>query len=374
MLLQYGNMRAKVHIETYGCAANQADSEFIAGILKNAGFDAADSEKDADVVILNTCVVKTPTENRIVRRMQSIAASGKPLVIAGCMSKTSQCRIEAIAPRASIVGPDSLSHVAEAAEAALAGRKAVFVDDERATKPGLPRVRRKAELGIIPIAIGCLGACSYCTTRFARGRLHSYPIDCVVAEAKALAADGCNKIWLTSEDSSCYGLDIGTDLAELVVAVSKVPGDFKIRVGMMNPTYIRDAKMLKALIAAYKHPKVSKFLHVPVQSGSDRILKLMKRGYTVADFEKIVTAFRKEIPNIYISTDIIVGFPNEQNSDFELTVGLVKRMKFDKVNLSKFGARPGTEASKMGQLGTETINERSKILHGLIKIQNQSLD
>jgi len=357
----------KACIETYGCAANQADSEFIAGILKNAGFDAADSEKDADVVILNTCVVKTPTENRIVRRMQQVAASGRPLVIAGCMSKTSQCRIEAIAPRASIVGPDSLSHVAEAAEAALAGRKAVFVDDERATKPGLPRVRRKAELGIIPIAIGCLGACSYCATRFARGRLKSYPIDCIVAETKALVADGCREIWLTSEDNSCYGLDIGTNLAEIIKAVSAVPGDFKIRVGMMNPTYIRDEKLLAALIGAYKNPKVSKFLHLPVQSGSDKILKAMKRGYTVSDFEKIIVAFRAEIPSIYISTDVIVGFPGETEEDFQKTIALIEKIKPGKVNISKFGARPNTEAAGMEQLDAKTIGERSRKLHMLTK-------
>jgi MiaB/RimO family radical SAM methylthiotransferase len=241
----------RVLVETYGCAANQADSEFIAGILKRSGFDIVDSENGADLVVLNTCIVKTPTENRIVRRMQDVAASGKPLVVAGCMSKTSQRRIESIAPQACIVGPDSLSHVADAAKAALAGRKVIFVNDERAEKPGLPRVRRKASLGIVPIAIGCLGACSYCATKFARGKLKSYPAECIAAETAALVNDGCKEIWLTSEDNSCYGLDTGTNLAELIEKVSSVSGDFKIRVGMMNPTYIRGTRLLKALIAAY---------------------------------------------------------------------------------------------------------------------------
>jgi len=356
-----------VFIETFGCAANQADSEFIVGLLKRVGFETAASTEAADIVVLNTCIVKTPTENRIVRRMQDIAASGKPLVVAGCMSKTSQRRIESIAPHACIVGPDSLSHIADAAKAALSGRKVIFVNDERADKPGLPRARRKKDLGIVPIAIGCLSECSYCATKFARGKLKSYPIDCIVRETEALVKDGCKVIWLTSEDNSAYGADIGTNLAELIGAVSKVPGDFKIRVGMMNPTYIRDEKLLTALIAAYKHPKVSKFLHVPVQSGSDKILRAMKRGYTVADFEKIVAAFRAEIQDVYISTDVIVGFPNETDDDFNATVRLLGRVKPDKVNLSKFGARPGTEASRLEQLPGKVVSDRSRAASAFLR-------
>jgi len=356
----------KAYVETYGCAANQADSEFMAGILMQAGFEATGAQADADLIIVNTCIVKTPTENRITRRIQEIAKEGKPLVVAGCMPKTSQRKIERIAPAASIVGPDSIMKIADVAKAALEGRKLIFVSDERKPKPGLPRVRAKKEIGIIPIAIGCLGSCSYCATRFARGKLKSYPIDCIVAETKRLVVDGCKEIWLTSEDNSCYGLDIGTDLAELIEKVSAVPGDFKIRVGMMNPTHIRDEKLLKRLIGAYKNPKVSKFLHVPVQSGSDRILNAMKRGYAVADFEKIIAAFRAEISSIYVSTDVIVGFPGETEEDFQKTVALIEKIKPGKVNISKFGPRTGTEAARMQRLPDATVGERSKALHGMM--------
>jgi len=358
----------KVCIETYGCAANQADSEFMAGILERAGFETTNAQADADLTIINTCIVKAPTENRITSRVQELAKDGRPFVVAGCMAKTSQRKIEKISPAASIVGPDSITKIADAAKAALEGRKVIFVKDERIIKPGLPRVRRNKEIGIIPIAIGCLGACSYCATRFARGKLKSYPTDCIVSETEALVADGCNEIWLTSEDNSCYGLDIDTDLAELVEKVSAVPGDFKIRVGMMNPTHIRDKKLLAALIAAYKHPKVSKFLHVPVQSGSDRILTAMKRGYAVSDFEKIIAAFRAEIPDIYISTDVIVGFPGETDEDFQKTVALIEKIKPGKVNISKFGPRPGTEAALMQRLPEATVSERSRALHGLLNL------
>ncbi|MFH1623337.1 MAG: tRNA (N(6)-L-threonylcarbamoyladenosine(37)-C(2))-methylthiotransferase [Candidatus Aenigmatarchaeota archaeon] len=364
----------KVYAQVHGCPSNTADYEVSLGLLKQAGFETADSPEKSDINMLFTCTVKKASLQRMINIIRKLSSTKKPLIVAGCMPKTEYRMIEKIAPNASVVGPDSIGHIADAARAAMGGNKAVFVADSGKAKTGFPRVRKERNVGIIVASSGCLSDCSYCSVKFARGKLRSCPIGELVKEAETLVKDGCDELQITSQDNSCYGLDIGTDIAELVKAVSAVPGDFKIRVGMMNPTHIRDKKLLAELIAAYKNPKVSKFLHVPVQSGSDRILKLMKRGYAVADFEKIVTAFRKEIPNIYISTDIIVGFPNEQNSDFELTVGLVKRMKFDKVNLSKFGARPGTEASKMGQLGTETINERSKILHGLIKIQNQSLD
>ena len=357
----------RVFVDTYGCAVNQADSEFIAGLLERAGFETAASSAAADVIVMNTCIVKTPTENRIVRRMQGVVASGKPLVIAGCMSKTSKLRIESIAPAACIVGPDSLSYIADAVKAALAGRRVVFVSDERSDKPGLPRVRRRKDLGIVPIAIGCLGACSYCATKSARGKLKSYPIDCIVAETAALVKDGCREIWLTSEDDSCYGLDIGTNLAELIRNVSSVQGDFSIRIGMMNPTYIRGAKLLDALISAYKHPKVSKFLHVPVQSGSDKILRAMKRGYTVADFEKIVAAFRAEIPGVYVNTDVIVGFPGETDEDFDATMRLLERVKPENVNLSKFGARPGTEAARMEQLPAQVVAARSRTVSSFLR-------
>ena len=159
----------------------------------------------------------------------------------------------------------------------------------------------------------------------------------------------------------------GIRLPQLIERICKIPGDFKIRVGMMNPTYVREPKLLAALIGAYKHPKVSKFLHLPVQSGSDKILKAMKRGYTVSDFEKIVAAFRAEIPDIYISTDVIVGFPGETEEDFQKTIALIEKIKPGKVNVSKFGPRPGTEAAGMGQLDAKTIGERSRKLHILTK-------
>jgi MiaB/RimO family radical SAM methylthiotransferase len=177
--------------------------------------------------------------------------------------------------------------------------------------------------------------------------------------------DGCTEIWLTSQDNGCYGLDIGSSLPEILRKVCAVKGDFTIRVGMMNPTHIKN--MADKLVDAYENEKMQKFLHLPVQSGSDKILKSMRRGYNVEDFLGIVGKFRKAFPTLTLSTDIIVGFPTETEDDFQLTVDLLKRTRPQKVNISKFGVRPETGASKMEQLPVEVVNKRSRSLYEIIK-------
>lgn len=354
----------KIYASVYGCPSNIADCEMALGLLQKTGFEIVDDSGKSDLNIIFTCIVKKPTEQRMVQRIQQLTKTGKPLIVAGCMPKTSQRAIEKINPNASLIGPDSIEHIVDAVRAALEGKKVIFVGDERKTKPGLPRVRKKESVGIVPISIGCLSDCSYCAVKFARGRLKSYPIEKIVKDVEALVKDGCKEIWLTSQDNGCYGLDIGTSLAELLEEVCKIKSNFKIRVGMMNPTHIKN--FLDELVDAYKNEKIMKFLHLPVQSGSDRILQTMKRGYTVAKFEKIVERLKKEIPNLFLSTDVIVGFPGESDEDFQATAELMKKIKPDKVNVSKFGAHAGTKAAKMKQLPTKTITERSKNLHGVI--------
>ena len=356
----------KVYAQVHGCPSNTADYEISLGLLKRAGFELVDAPEKADVNVIFTCTVKLTSSQRMIGIIKKLAQTGKPLIVAGCMPKTEQRTIEKIAPDASMVGPDSIGHIVEAAHAALDGEKVIFVKDERKGKTGLPRVRKESKVGILVCSSGCDQACTYCSVRFARGRLKSYPADALVKEAQALVKDGCTELQLTSEDNGSYESN-GVRLPQLIEGICRIPGDFKIRVGMMNPTYIRDKKLLTALIEAYKNEKIQKFLHLPLQSGSNTTLKYMKREYTVADFEKIITAFRKEISDIYISTDIIVGYPTERNSDFELTLGLVKKLKFNKINISKFGIRPSTEAAKLKQLHSSVVNKRSKELHDLVK-------
>jgi MiaB/RimO family radical SAM methylthiotransferase len=186
-----------------------------------------------------------------------------------------------------------------------------------------------------------------------------------VKEVKKAVLEGCKEIWLTSLDSGCYGFDFGSNLAKLLEEICKIEGKFFIRVGMMNPLHAK--KILDELIKAYENEKIFKFLHLPLQSGSNRILSLMRRGYSSEDFLEIVERFRKAFPQLSLSTDLIVGFPSETEEDFELTLKLIEKVRPSVVNISKFGARPGTEAKKMKELDAKTINERSFWLSKIVK-------
>jgi MiaB-like tRNA modifying enzyme len=355
---------AKIYSEVYGCPSNTSDSEIAMGILKRNNFEIVGSPTESDLNIIFTCVVKAPTEKRMVRRIQELDRTGKPLIVAGCMPKAEQRLVERITPESSIVGPNSIERIADVATRVLKGEKIVLLGDAGKDKLCLPRERKNRKIGIVEILNGCLGSCNYCIVKSARGSLHSYPLDKIVDEAKSAVKDGCSEIWLTSQDNGCYGLDIGSNLPELLNRVCAAKGEFTIRVGMMNPTHIKS--MADELVEAYRDEKIQKFLHLPVQSGSNRILKSMNRGYVVEDFMRIVEKFRKSFPSLTLSTDIIVGFPGETEKEFQSTMELLKKIRPQKVNVSKFGARYGTEAAKMKQLPVETINERSRILHSLI--------
>jgi MiaB/RimO family radical SAM methylthiotransferase len=180
---------------------------------------------------------------------------------------------------------------------------------------------------------------------FARGRLRSYSIEEVVERVKVDVGLGAKEFWLTSQDNACYGRDVGVNLAGLLRAVCAVQGDFRVRVGMMTPNFACD--MLGELVDAFRCEKVFKFLHLPVQSGDDEVLRLMRRCYTVQDFKRIVDAFRVAFPWVTLATDVICGFPGESREAFENTLALISEVKPDVVNVSKFFARPGTTAAEI---------------------------
>jgi MiaB-like tRNA modifying enzyme len=355
----------KVFIESYGCSANLSDSQVISGLLKENGFEIVNSPKKSDLNIINTCIVKNPTEQRMIHRIRELTKLKKPLIVAGCMPKTSQKLIEKINFNASMIGPDSIEGIVGVATATIEGRKIFFLKDLRKPKICLPKIRLNPIINIVPIAIGCLGDCSYCSVKFAKGRLFSYPKEKIIEEVRIAVKSGCKEIWITSQDNSCYGKDINSSLPELLNEVCKIDGEFFVRVGMMNPTHAKD--ILNQLIESYRNEKIFKFLHLPVQSGSNRILEKMKRYYKIEDFIEIVNKFRKEIPNLTLSTDIIAGFPTETEEDFNQTISLIEKIKPDIVNISKFGARPKTEVANLKQLDMKVVNERSSILHNLVK-------
>jgi len=205
-----------------------------------------------------------------------------------------------------------------------------------------------------------MSECTFCQTKLAKGDLTSYRLGDIVRQVKTEIKEGCKEVWLTSTDNGCYGLDIGTDLPTLVNSVSEIPEDFMIRVGMMNPMYMPRIK--QNLIESYDNDKVFKFLHIPVQSGSNKVLNDMKRGHTSETFREIVKKVKERFENFTISTDIIVGFPSETEEDFQKTIALLDETKPDVVNLSKYSARPGTDAAELKQLDAAEVKRRSKII------------
>ena len=226
---------------------------------------------------------------------------------------------------------------------------------------------------IVPINEGCLGKCDYCKTKFARGHLRSYPIKDIVNHVRNAVNTGAKEIWLTSQDTACYGYDIDTNIVNLLRELIKIPKDFRIRLGMGNPDFLPD--YLGELIEVYKSEKIYKFIHIPIQSGSDKVIKAMKRNYTIESFVNIVEKFKKHFPKITIATDIIVGYPDETDEDFEKTLELIKQMRFDVLNISRFWYRPDTLAAKKKKLPTLKVKNRgiriTKVFHDTAREENK---
>lgn len=352
-----------VYLTVYGCSSNVADYEIASGLLKQAGFKIVDNPKKSDVNIIFTCVVKFPTVNKMISKIKKLTETNRYLIVAGCMTKTDRKTIEKINPNASMIGPDSIEKIVDVVNFMIQNKKVIFLGDLRKPKVCLPKLRKNQAINIIPISIGCLGNCSYCSVKFARGKLFSYPTDLIVKEAKQAIQDGCKELWITSEDNGCYGVDIETSLASILSELVEINGKFFIRVGMMNPSHINS--ILDRLIDVYSNEKIFKFLHLPIQSFSPKVLEAMKRGYQPQTAIDIVDRFYKQFINLTFSTDIIVGFPGETDSDFEETLKFIEKIKPDIVNISKFGAHPFTEAAKLKQLMPSTIRKRSKELFEL---------
>ena len=349
---------AKIFVEAYGCSASFADSEMISGLILNGGHTLVDNSSESDLNIIVTCSVKDATANKMIHRIKSLKS--KPLVVAGCFPKAEKNTVEKFAENASLLGPNSLGKTLQVIDSTLNGRKQISLEDSDLSKVGLPKVRLNPVVGIVEIASGCMSECTFCQTKLSKGDLSSYRLGDIVRQVQTEINEGCKEVWLTSTDNGCYGFDIGTDLPSLVNAVVEISDDFMIRVGMMNPMYMPRIK--EALIESFNNDKVFKFLHIPVQSGSDKVLHDMKRGHTVNTFREIVKRAKERFGNFTISTDVIVGFPSETEEDFQKTVNLLDETRPDVVNLSKYSARPGTEAAEWEQIDVIEVKRRSKII------------
>jgi threonylcarbamoyladenosine tRNA methylthiotransferase CDKAL1 len=345
-------MATRVFIRNFGCTANLADGEVLAGCLAQAGFELVAAEALADVVVYNSCAVKGPTENRVLDALQHVP-SGKKVVVAGCLPSVNFERLAREVLFDGVVGAGVGCGVVDVVRRVAAGEHVVQLQDANTVLPGLglPRVRLSRVVSLVPVGSGCLGSCAYCCVVHARGRLRSYSVQEVVERVRTDVAAGAREIWLTSQDMACYGLDKGTNLVRLLQAVCAVEGDFRVRVGMMTPNILKP--FLGELLETYRSEKVFKFAHLPIQSGDDGVLKRMRRFYTAAEFRNVVDAFRAAFPDVTLSTDVICGFPGESDAAFENTLKLLREVKPDVVNVSKFFARPKTAAWEMREEAVE---------------------
>jgi MiaB-like tRNA modifying enzyme len=346
----------KVFIRTFGCSANLNDAEIMAGLLRKRGCKIVDSPDKAGVVVLNTCIVKGATEHKVVKEIKKVVETKKRLVVAGCMPSAEYSFVKELAPKASLVSPHHVDKIVEAVNA-----KKEFVGKRNTPKLNLPKQRRNPVINTTQLSVGCLGSCSYCVVKLAKGGLFSYDDDAITNDVECAVREGCKEIWLTSQDNAAYGFDRKTSLADLLRKITALKGDFKVRVGMMNPD--NALLILSELVKVYRNDKIFKFLHLPVQSGNDEVLKRMNRQYSVAQFKKIIRNFRRHIPQITIATDVIVGFPGETEHQFEDSLRLIKEIKPDVLNTSRFWPRPGTAAAAMKeQIRGNVTKERSRRL------------
>jgi len=355
--------KQEIYFETYGCTANKNSTQIMQGLVIQAGLNLTTNPEIADLIIINSCIVKDPTEQSIRRKIQDYLKQGKKVILAGCMSRLYAKKLKQ--SNLYFLDTTQVKNVVNLIKDILKNsyKEEKYLSLRNEVKLSLVKVSEKP-IAITQISEGCLGECAYCIVRLAKGKLFSYPIEEVLSSIKKDIELGSKEIQITSQDCASYGNDSGKYLLpELLKKITEIKGNFKIRLGMINPNNI--FPILDDLTEIYKHKKMFKFIHIPIQSGSNKVLKEMKRKYKIEDVLKIIKKFKEEIPEILISTDIIVGYPTETEQDFEETLSLIKEIKPEILNRSNFYSRPFTEAEKLKPLALKIISKRAKTLQDL---------
>ncbi|DAZ99569.1 TPA: hypothetical protein N0F65_001397, partial [Lagenidium giganteum] len=338
-----------IWLKTYGCSHNVSDSEYMQGVLASYGYRFTQNADEAQLWLLNSCTVKDPSQAAFMHLVLKGKSQGKAVVVAGCVPQADR----------HIKGLEDVDRVIEVVEETLKGHTVRLLSKNRLPQLDLPKIRKNPMVEIIPLSTGCLGACTYCKTRHARGKLGSYEPDVIVSRAQQVVSEGVTEIWLSSEDTGAYGIDLKTDLPTLLRSlIDVIPDGVMMRVGMTNPPFILEH--LDAIAEILNHPSVYAFLHVPVQSGSDAVLLGMNREYTVGEFRRVADVLLEKVPGLTLATDIICGFPGETEEHFDETMALVEQYRFHIMNISQFYPRPGTPAAKMKRVPTQVVKNRSR--------------
>ncbi|MGA2411471.1 MAG: tRNA (N6-isopentenyl adenosine(37)-C2)-methylthiotransferase MiaB [Candidatus Binataceae bacterium] len=362
--------KPRVYLETYGCQMNIADSQLINAILRHAGYGGAAKPEDADVILINTCAIREHAEDRVLGRLSDLARlkHARPEVklgLLGCMAQHNRANLAAKAPWLDLVaGPDSYRRLPE-----LIGRSgydpAIDVRLDRSeTYAGLSPDYEDGVRAYVTIMRGCDKFCAFCVVPYVRGRERSVPADEIVREISALAARGFKEAVLLGQTVNAYRFE-GIDFAGLLRRVGAVDGIERIRFTSPHPSDMSEA----VIEAMASEPKVQPYLHLPAQSGSDRVLQAMERGYSVAEYLGLVERLRAAIPGLALSTDIIAGFYGEEESDFRATVELMRTVRYDSAFTFKYSLREHTRAYRLGDSVSE--EEKSQRLSELIALQEE---
>ncbi len=344
----------KYSIKTYGCKLNQSETSDLRRVLSTKFTEAPDSE--ADLIVINSCGVIDKTERRVLKKAKEFKKKGKTVVITGCLPSMTK-KVKKVADL-TLQGNDPEDFLRKISSIQEMGS----LEDD-----GIPSLRKKGSVSaIIPISTGCLGNCSYCSAKIARGELVSYPVEKIKREVIRNLDRGAKEIQITSQDLSVYGMDTGKPLlVDLIREIINIERDFKVKLGMMNPGFVDG--YFDLFLELFKSDKLYNFLHIPVQSGSDEILKKMNRRHNSGDFVKLIEKIRGRYKNFLISTDVIVGFPTESEDDFEETVDLIKKTRPHIINITRYSQRSGTEADQMKDMPSKIKKRRSRRLTKLGK-------
>ncbi len=366
----------KAYVRSFGCQLNISDGEKIKGLLKNAGYFFTEDENEADLIILNTCAVRENAEDRvfgIVGSMKKLKEQKPSLIIgiSGCMTAQEHIaeRIKKSYPQVDIVvGTSALNSLPKLLADCIRGQKfgmdiAEYADFSQAVE----QVRESTFRASVPIMFGCNNFCTYCIVPYVRGRERSRKQEDIIAEVRELVQSGYKEIMLLGQNVNSYGNDFGETEAfpKLLRELNKIEGDFIIRFMSSHP---KDATR-ELIDAIFDCKKVAKHLHLPLQSGSSDVLERMNRRYTAEKYLEIVDYIREKDENFSLTTDIIVGFPNESDEEFEATIDMMKRVKYDNIYSFIYSRRTGTKAAEMEDLTPEDV--KGKRMRRLLEVQRE---
>ncbi len=368
----------RVAFEGYGCTLSYGESRRTRTLAGEAGWETTDDASSASIVVIHTCTVIGRTERSMLRRIDTIAMSGRVVIVGGCLPRAQAEVVESM--EEDLIIPVLGKEPEDLVEALGKVDRSLIDDPMVLRKVGThtgsrPDPARRAD-AIVPIASGCLGRCTYCITRMAWGSLESSPVEKVVPIARGWLDQGFREVQLTAQDTGAWGRDLpgDTTLPDLVRAVASIedpPSEHRVRVGMLNPDSL--GPILDCYLEVLGLPRVYRFVHLPVQAGSDRILELMRRRYTVEEFKDLVVRLRKAVPDVTLHTDIICGFPGEEDEEFEATLGMLREVRPDVTNVKGFSPRPNTEAATMdGAIEGSVMKRRTRRVSKLVEQLSQT--